>query len=118
MAAVWARVFAAGCKIRPLGVRSMSQIGAPLPLVGYELSDAGVATLTLQAAAKRNALSSKMMAELSAAIMRAEAHDKANVIVVQAAGPAFSAGHDLAELAMEQATKNAVGAAAIFDQCR
>jgi enoyl-CoA hydratase/carnithine racemase len=100
-----------------LGVRCMSQVGAPLPLVGYALDD-GVATLTLQSVAKRNALSSDMMAALSAALLRAEAHDGARVVVVQAAGPVFSAGHDLKELSTAQAGHNAAAAAAIFQQCR
>jgi len=97
--------------------RHMSQMGAPLPLIGYDLAE-GVATLTLQAPTKRNALSSDMMTELSTALLRAEAHDGARVIVLQAAGPVFSAGHDLKELSSVQASANAAAAAAIFQQCR
>lgn len=57
----------------------------------------GILWLTLNQPARRNPLSSDMIAALSAAI--ASGNDDANtrVIVIKAAGPAFSAGHDLRE---------------------
>jgi enoyl-CoA hydratase/carnithine racemase len=60
--------------------------------------NAGVATLTLNRPAARNALSVAMMSALQSAI-DAVARDKSvKVVVMAAAGPAFSAGHDLKEL--------------------
>lgn len=59
--------------------------------------------LTLDAAARRNALSIQMMAAIESAIMQlGETRDVA-AIVLAAEGPAFSAGHDLKELAQHRA---------------
>jgi enoyl-CoA hydratase/carnithine racemase len=58
----------------------------------------GVATLTLNRPAARNALSMALMGELLAAF-EALARDKAvRVVILAAAGPGFCAGHDLKEL--------------------
>jgi enoyl-CoA hydratase/carnithine racemase len=58
----------------------------------------GVATLTLNRPAARNALSMSLMGELLAAF-EALAKDKAvRVVILAAAGPGFCAGHDLKEL--------------------
>ena len=59
----------------------------------------GPATLiTLNRPEKRNALSLELMEEMIAALRAVSAQDGARVIVIEGAGPAFSAGHDLSEM--------------------
>ncbi|MCX7381679.1 MAG: enoyl-CoA hydratase [Alphaproteobacteria bacterium] len=58
----------------------------------------GVAWLTLNRPAARNALSFALMAELEAALDEAEVARDVRVIVLAGAGPAFCAGHDLREV--------------------
>jgi len=58
----------------------------------------GVAILTLNRPAARNALSEAMIAELSAALDRIADDASVRVVLLQAAGVAFSAGHDLKEV--------------------
>lgn len=53
-----------------------------------------VTRITLNRPDRRNALSAELMTELTAALRAAEGR----VVVIAAAGPAFSAGHDLGEL--------------------
>lgn len=60
-------------------------------------ASAPVASLTLNRAAKRNALSLDLMRELTAALRTLERADGVRAIVLKARGPAFSSGHDLAE---------------------
>ncbi|MDR2619510.1 MAG: enoyl-CoA hydratase/isomerase family protein [Propionibacteriaceae bacterium] len=59
--------------------------------------DGAVATITLNNPGKRNALSEAMMLEITAALWEVGASD-ALVVVLAANGPAFSAGHNLADL--------------------
>lgn len=73
----------------------------------------GVAWLTLNRPAARNALSAALMARLHAELDRIEADPGICVVVVAGAGPAFCAGHDLREVrGMDPA-----GHAALFTQC-
>jgi methylglutaconyl-CoA hydratase len=58
--------------------------------------DRGIATITLDSPANRNALSRQLVAELHECLDTAEA-DGARVIVLTHAGPAFCAGADLKE---------------------
>jgi enoyl-CoA hydratase/carnithine racemase len=58
----------------------------------------GVLTLTLNRPEKRNPLSSAMMTELIAALRAAGARHEVRAVILRGAGPAFSAGHDLAEM--------------------
>lgn len=58
-----------------------------------------IALLTLAQGKRRNPLSSGMIAALHAAIREAGADNSVRVVVIAADGPAFSAGHDLAEIA-------------------
>ncbi len=58
----------------------------------------GIARVTLDDPARRNALSMRMMSALSAAVADLGADGDVRVIVVAARGPAFSAGHDLKEM--------------------
>jgi enoyl-CoA hydratase/carnithine racemase len=60
--------------------------------------DGPAARLTLNRPDKRNALSLETMEELLAALRRLGADDGVRAIVIDAAGPAFSAGHDLGEM--------------------
>ena len=58
----------------------------------------GVAWLTLNRPAARNALSLELMQALDAEIARIAADATVKVVVIAGAGPAFCAGHDLREL--------------------
>jgi len=57
-----------------------------------------VGTLTLNRPASRNALSAAMIAALRDSVGALESDSGIRVIVLRAAGPAFCAGHDLAEM--------------------
>jgi enoyl-CoA hydratase/carnithine racemase len=54
--------------------------------------------ITLNRPETRNALSTPLMADLTAELDRQSARPECRVIVIAARGPAFSAGHDLKEL--------------------
>jgi len=58
----------------------------------------GVAWLTLNRPAARNALSMGLMEALDAELVRIEADAAVKVVVIGGAGPAFCAGHDLREI--------------------
>lgn len=60
--------------------------------------EGGILRLTLNDAARRNALSEAMLAKLGAAIESAGADPSVRVIVLAANGPAYCAGHDLKEM--------------------
>jgi enoyl-CoA hydratase/carnithine racemase len=61
-------------------------------------SEGGVLTITMNRPEKRNALSEAHMRELVAAFRDAGDRREARVVVLAGNGPAFSAGHDLAEM--------------------
>jgi enoyl-CoA hydratase/carnithine racemase len=61
-------------------------------------TDGPAARITLNRPEKRNALSLELMQELIAALRAASSEPETRVIVIEAAGPAFSAGHDLSEM--------------------
>ena len=67
------------------------------PLVRRDDAD-GVATLTLDAPASRNALGLAMLEALTAAFEEIAADPGARVVVLSGEGPALSAGHDLKEI--------------------
>jgi enoyl-CoA hydratase/carnithine racemase len=67
------------------------------PLVLCEISD-GIAFLTLNHPERRNALSRAMLTALKEHLGRVAADRSVRVVVLRAAGPVFSAGHDLREL--------------------
>jgi enoyl-CoA hydratase/carnithine racemase len=69
----------------------------PLALARRE-DRSGVATLTLQSPASRNALSLAMIEALIDAFVAIEADPATRVVVLAGDGPALSAGHDLKEL--------------------
>jgi enoyl-CoA hydratase/carnithine racemase len=58
----------------------------------------GIATLTLDRPAARNALSSAVLAELLDHLRAIDTDASVHVVVLAGNGPAFSAGHDLREL--------------------
>jgi enoyl-CoA hydratase/carnithine racemase len=66
------------------------------PLVRYGV-DEGVATLTLDSPANRNALSSRLVAQLEAGLERAAAESDVRAVVLTHAGTVFCAGADLSE---------------------
>ena len=59
--------------------------------------------LTLNDVSRRNALSEKMLTQLSDVLLQASTDPAINVIVLVANGPAFCAGHDLKELTASRA---------------
>jgi enoyl-CoA hydratase/carnithine racemase len=74
-----------------------SSTATPEPVLLRRDAD-GVATLTLNRPQARNALSLDLMDRLIAALDAIAADAFVRVVVIAAAGPAFSAGHDLREV--------------------
>ncbi len=68
------------------------------PALARRLDEGGVATLTLQSPASRNALSLAMIEALIGQFAAIGADPKVRVVVLAGDGPALSAGHDLKEL--------------------
>ena len=60
--------------------------------------DGPAARIVLNRPEKRNALSLDLMEEMIAALREASAKPVNRAIVIEGAGPAFSAGHDLSEM--------------------
>ena len=88
-----------------------TQTEAP-PLLRHD--EAGVAWLTLNRPAARNALSVSLMAALDGALDAIAADASVRVVVIGAAGPAFCAGHDLREI---RANPGRATMEALFRQC-
>jgi len=64
--------------------------------IKYETLDDGViAKITLDRARTRNAQNRGLLVELGEAFLRAEADDTVRVVILNGAGPLFSAGHDM-----------------------
>jgi enoyl-CoA hydratase/carnithine racemase len=61
-------------------------------------SDGSAARIVLNRPEKRNALSLELMDEVTAAVRQVSAQGDIRAIVIEGAGPAFSAGHDLSEM--------------------
>src|SRR6266851_1374792 len=61
--------------------------------------DGGLVTITMNRPEKRNALSTAMMADLMAELRAAGERRETRAVIIAGNGPAFSAGHDLSELA-------------------
>ncbi|HEU4409979.1 MAG TPA: enoyl-CoA hydratase [Polyangiaceae bacterium] len=102
-------------------VRAAAPGGAPPLLV--ERPEAGVVALTLNRPAARNCLSEALLGALEAALGELEAEaaggEGARAVVLRAAGPAFSAGHDLKEMRARRADPDGGRAyyAALFARC-
>ncbi|BBK32136.1 enoyl-CoA hydratase/carnithine racemase [Stella humosa] len=75
---------------------------------------AGVARLTLNRPAARNALSVALMAELADVLDEIADDAAVKVVVIAASGPAFCAGHDLKEV---RADSSRAAMEALFRQC-
>jgi enoyl-CoA hydratase/carnithine racemase len=77
-------------------VAGMSTLVGTATVLVHE--DGPAVRVTLNRPDKRNALSLELMEELIATLRRTSAEPGVRVIVLEAAGPAFSAGHDLSEM--------------------
>jgi enoyl-CoA hydratase/carnithine racemase len=75
---------------------------ASLPDIDYRnllvACDGPAARIVLNRPEKRNALSLELMDELTAAVRNVSVRPDTRAIVIEGAGPAFSAGHDLSEM--------------------
>jgi enoyl-CoA hydratase/carnithine racemase len=65
-------------------------------------ADGAAARIALNRPEKRNALSLELMEEMIAALREVSTQEPTRAIVVEGAGPAFSAGHDLSEMIGEE----------------
>jgi enoyl-CoA hydratase/carnithine racemase len=83
------------------------------PLV-LRRDDGGVATLTLNRPAQRNALSVALMASLQAELDRIRDDRSVKVVVIAGNGPGFCGGHDLKEM---RANPGRQAYEALFAQC-
>ncbi len=61
-------------------------------------TEGGIVRITLRRPEKRNALSRELMTELTNALHAAGEDEGNRVVILNAEGPAFSAGHDLREM--------------------
>ncbi len=79
----------------------------------------GIATLTLNAPARLNALSDAMLTALSAALTAVRTDAAIRVVVLRGAGRAFCAGHDLTEMQAARAApdRGAAYFADLFGRC-
>src|SRR5438132_12014881 len=68
------------------------------PSVVLAAAEGAAARITLNRPEKRNALSLELMEELIAALRTLGANPDVRAIVIEGAGVAFSAGHDLGEM--------------------
>jgi enoyl-CoA hydratase/carnithine racemase len=84
----------------------------PVELVHYAVAD-DVATITLDSPHNRNALSRRLVTELTAALERAGADEAARVVVVRAAGRVFCSGADLSEAAAGSMEEGALAIVAL-----
>ena len=89
----------------------MTVAAAPL-LTAFD-TDARIATVTLNRPEKRNPLSLALMGELIATFRAIGARRDVAVVILAGNGPAFSAGHDLAEMTGRSVEEYRT----IFDRC-
>jgi enoyl-CoA hydratase/carnithine racemase len=75
--------------------------------------DGSAARIVLNRPDKRNALSLELMEELTAIVREVSSAREARAIVIEGAGPAFSAGHDLSEMV----GRDREFLAELFDRC-
>lgn len=76
-------------------------------------TDGSAARIVLNRPEKRNALSLELMEEMIAALREVSASRDTRAIVIEGAGPAFSAGHDLSEMI----GRDGEFLAHLFDRC-
>jgi enoyl-CoA hydratase/carnithine racemase len=87
--------------------------GSSDPLV-LRLDEDGVATLTLNRPAQRNALSVALMSALQSELDRIKDDGSVKVVVIAGTGPGFCGGHDLKEM---RANPGRQAYEALFAQC-
>lgn len=68
--------------------------------------DAGILRLTLNDGARRNALSESMLRKLNSELDSAAKNSDVKLVIINAIGPAFSAGHDLKEITAAREEKD------------
>ena len=68
------------------------------PTVLYEISDPGVASITLNRPTQYNALSEQLLADFSTALEDISSDSSIRVVILRGAGLAFCSGHDLKEM--------------------
>ncbi len=73
-----------------------------------------IATLRLNDPASRNALSSEMMANIKDTLTELGTRDDIHVVIIEAAGPVFSSGHNLKEIMGDSRQEVML---ALFNQC-
>jgi enoyl-CoA hydratase/carnithine racemase len=83
--------------------------------VSEEVSD-GVAVLTLNRPARRNAFNDQQYDELRAALAAAQADDRSRVVLITGAPGAFSAGQDISEMGSGRQFTPFVDQLATFDK--
>lgn len=76
--------------------------------------EGGVATLTLNRPEQYNALSKAMLEEIQSALDGLQENDTVQVVVLEARGKAFCAGHDLREM---RSTEDRAFHQTLFDTC-
>lgn len=96
-----------------MSLRAEAEIQTPEPVL-LRRDAGGIATLTLNRPAARNALSVALMAALQDELDRIRDEPATKVVVIAAAGPAFCAGHDLREIRANPGRRNYE---ALFAQC-
>lgn len=83
-------------------VRGYPPLTSSRPATDYRnllvTTDGPAARIVLNRPEKRNALSLELMEEMVAALRDVSQHDSVRALVIEGAGPAFSAGHDLSEM--------------------
>src|SRR5215472_4453242 len=92
--------------------KTSAQSANPPVLLRHD--EAGIAWLTLNRPAQRNALSSELMSALQTEIDAIAGVKSIKVVVIAGAGSAFCAGHDLREL---RANPGRQSYEAVFQQC-
>ena len=76
----------------------MPTTAAPTARLDFDVDDAGIATITIDNAARMNAMSAAMWEALPGLVARAEADPGVRVVMLRGAGTrAFSAGADISE---------------------
>ena len=85
----------------------------PPPLVMHNVTDDGIAVLTLNNPDRRNALSFLTLLNLERRLSEMATDPDARVVVIRSEGPVFSSGHDLNELV----NGDAEDYTAVFDAC-
>jgi methylglutaconyl-CoA hydratase len=76
-------------------------------LVKLTITDDGVAQVTLDRPARRNALTRELLSQLSATVAEAAANPATRLLVLEGNGPAFCAGMDLDEMQQRAAAPDA-----------